>query len=103
MFSNITTIIYFILIGIIIVFGGIISYENKARKNAVEKLSIANAQLVLLQQQSMLQKQKIDDANKQSQIKEKATQEKLRTLMKITVPKDCNQSIQWGIKQAYEF
>ncbi len=103
MFSNITSIIYFILIGIIIIFSGIISYENKARKNAVEKLGIANAQLVLLQQQSILQKQKIDDANKQSQIKEKATQEKLRTLMKTTVPKDCNQSIQWGIKQAYEF
>ncbi len=103
MFSNINTTIYLILIGTIIVFGGMISYENQARKNAVEKLSIANAQLALLQQQSALQKQKIDDANKQSQIKERATQEKLRTLMKITVPKDCNQSIQWGIQKAYEF
>jgi hypothetical protein len=103
MFQNLKNVIDLVLAVIIFTLACTNVYTNHARKTAVEKLSIANAQLILLQQQSVLQKQKIDEANKQSQIKEKATQEKLRTLMRTSVPKDCQQSIRWGIRQAYEF
>lgn len=103
MFPNLNNIIYFVLISIIIILCGIVSYEKKSCKAALNKLNIANIQLTLLQNEAILQKQRIDEANKKSKVEEKANREKLRNLMRSSVPKDCNQSIQWGIKKAYEF
>lgn len=101
--NNIIFIGFSILVIMILALVVGIQYENKKYKDAVRKLDMINSQMTFLQQQSEIQKKKIEEANKQSQIKQKENQEKLRILMKTKVPKDCNKSIQWGIEKAYEF
>lgn len=100
---NLNNYIYLFLISIIITLGCMLTYNNAVHKRTVHQLNEANLQLQILQQQALIQQQKIDEANQQSKIREKITQEKLRSLMKTAIPKDCQQSIQWGIQKASEF